>query len=116
MRPGGFEPPTNSLEGCCSIHLSYGRVLFDNNLTRGATRRVWLAARRRALLARRLDMVSILLHAHATLARSCDGGSSKLIRRQTCCGWLVECPPSHDRASVASACERQGITMHFTHT
>src|SRR2546430_12397418 len=71
MRPGGFEPPTNSLEGCCSIHLSYGRVLFDNNLTRGATRRVWLAARRRALLARRLDMVSILLHAHATLARSC---------------------------------------------
>ena len=25
MRPGGFEPPTNSLEGCCSIHLSYGR-------------------------------------------------------------------------------------------
>src|SRR2546422_190834 len=70
MRPGGFEPPTNSLEGCCSIHLSYGRVLFDNNLTRGAIRRVRLAARRRALLARRLDMVSILLHAHATLARS----------------------------------------------
>src|SRR6266576_355065 len=26
VRPGGFEPPTNSLEGCCSIHLSYGRV------------------------------------------------------------------------------------------
>src|SRR5205814_7977295 len=26
MRPGGFEPPTNSLEGCCSIHLSYGRA------------------------------------------------------------------------------------------
>src|SRR5437899_11077772 len=25
MRPGGFEPPTNSSEGCCSIHLSYGR-------------------------------------------------------------------------------------------
>src|SRR6266511_6288041 len=25
VRPGGFEPPTNSLEGCCSIHLSYGR-------------------------------------------------------------------------------------------
>jgi hypothetical protein len=22
--PGGFEPPTNSLEGCCSIRLSYG--------------------------------------------------------------------------------------------
>src|SRR6266487_3668453 len=27
MRPGGFEPPTNSLEGCCSIHLSYGRAM-----------------------------------------------------------------------------------------
>src|SRR5438132_2664785 len=27
MRPGGFEPPTNSLEGCCSIHLSYGRAI-----------------------------------------------------------------------------------------
>src|SRR5205823_13191903 len=27
MRPGGFEPPTNSLEGCCSIHLSYGRLI-----------------------------------------------------------------------------------------
>src|SRR5258705_6498948 len=25
VRPGGLEPPTNSLEGCCSIHLSYGR-------------------------------------------------------------------------------------------
>src|SRR5262245_60194846 len=25
MRPGGFEPPTHSLEGCCSIQLSYGR-------------------------------------------------------------------------------------------
>lgn len=22
--PGGLEPPTNSLEGCCSIQLSYG--------------------------------------------------------------------------------------------
>ncbi len=32
MRPGGFEPPTNSLEGCCSIHLSYGRVLSRKNL------------------------------------------------------------------------------------
>src|SRR5881398_3722680 len=74
MRPGGFEPPTNSLEGCCSIHLSYGRLSFDNNLTRGAIRRVRLAARSRALLARRLDMVSILRHAHATLVRSCDGG------------------------------------------
>ena len=26
-RPGGFEPPTKSLEGSCSIHLSYERVL-----------------------------------------------------------------------------------------
>ena len=32
MRPGGFEPPTNSLEGCCSIHLSYGRLLSRKNL------------------------------------------------------------------------------------
>src|SRR5438876_11998915 len=43
--------------------------------------RVRLAARSRALLARRLDIVSILLHAHATLARSCDGGHSSCIRR-----------------------------------
>src|SRR5213596_2934672 len=28
--PGGFEPPTNSLEGCCSIHLSYGRQRSTN--------------------------------------------------------------------------------------
>src|SRR5688572_31602779 len=28
MRPGGLEPPTNSLEGCCSIQLSYGRATF----------------------------------------------------------------------------------------
>ena len=32
MRPAGLEPATHSLEGCCSIHLSYGRVLLDNNL------------------------------------------------------------------------------------
>jgi hypothetical protein len=25
MRPAGLEPATHSLEGCCSIHLSYGR-------------------------------------------------------------------------------------------
>src|SRR5205807_2852884 len=31
MRPGGFEPPTNSLEGCCSIHLSYGRAAPPNS-------------------------------------------------------------------------------------
>ena len=24
--PGGFEPPTFSLEGCCSIQLSYGAL------------------------------------------------------------------------------------------
>jgi hypothetical protein len=27
MRPAGLEPATHSLEGCCSIHLSYGRVI-----------------------------------------------------------------------------------------
>jgi hypothetical protein len=26
MRPGGLEPPAHSLEGCCSIQLSYGRA------------------------------------------------------------------------------------------
>ncbi len=26
VRPGRFERPTHSLEGCCSIHLSYGRI------------------------------------------------------------------------------------------
>jgi hypothetical protein len=25
VRPAGFEPATHSLEGCCSIQLSYGR-------------------------------------------------------------------------------------------
>lgn len=25
-RPEGFEPPTTSLEGRCSIRLSYGRI------------------------------------------------------------------------------------------
>ncbi len=24
--PEGFEPPTHSLEGCCSIRLSYGQI------------------------------------------------------------------------------------------
>jgi hypothetical protein len=32
VRPAGFEPATHSLEGCCSIHLSYGRLLYGNNL------------------------------------------------------------------------------------
>ena len=31
MRPAGFEPATHSLEGCCSIQLSYGRYMVDNN-------------------------------------------------------------------------------------
>lgn len=26
VRPEGFEPPTKSLEGSCSVHLSYERV------------------------------------------------------------------------------------------
>ena len=39
MRPGGFEPPTNSLEGCCSIHLSYGRVASGHNLLYAAAKR-----------------------------------------------------------------------------
>src|SRR6266542_606055 len=42
VRPGGFEPPTNSLEGCCSIHLSYGRALFHNNLMRRGCWSSWL--------------------------------------------------------------------------
>ncbi len=25
--PSGFEPETHSLEGCCSIQLSYGTIL-----------------------------------------------------------------------------------------
>src|SRR5205085_8735745 len=37
VRPGGFEPPTNSLEGCCSIHLSYGRP----NVKLNAAGRFW---------------------------------------------------------------------------
>ena len=27
VRQEGFEPPTHSLEGCCSIHLSYWRFI-----------------------------------------------------------------------------------------
>lgn len=29
--PAGFEPATSSLEGCCSIHLSYGPVAAEND-------------------------------------------------------------------------------------
>src|SRR5687767_2463586 len=36
MRPGGFEPPTHSLEGCCSIHLSYGRSRTYNGSGRSS--------------------------------------------------------------------------------
>src|SRR5256714_311502 len=39
VRPGGFEPPTNSLEGCCSIHLSYGRRAVEKNLMHPAPHR-----------------------------------------------------------------------------
>lgn len=35
-RPGGFEPPAKSLEGSCSIHLSYGRVTRGNFSSRAA--------------------------------------------------------------------------------
>ena len=37
MRPAGFEPATHSLEGCCSIQLSYGRQTVDNNLRAGVS-------------------------------------------------------------------------------
>jgi hypothetical protein len=29
IRPAGFEPATHSLEGCCSIQLSYERIYRD---------------------------------------------------------------------------------------
>ena len=48
--PGGLEPPTFSLEGCCSIQLSYGASVADFCATardqyHGLGRRVnaWLA-------------------------------------------------------------------------
>jgi hypothetical protein len=31
VRPSGLEPLTYSLEGCCSIRLSYGRSSMNNN-------------------------------------------------------------------------------------
>ena len=40
MRPGGLEPPTNSLEGCCSIHLSYGRGSLRRKYYQGAAPRL----------------------------------------------------------------------------
>jgi hypothetical protein len=38
MRQEGLEPPTHSLEGCCSIHLSYWRFIVESgrpDLNRG---------------------------------------------------------------------------------
>ena len=32
VRPGGLEPPTDSLEGCCSIQLSYWRFTLAVSL------------------------------------------------------------------------------------
>ena len=32
VRPSGLEPLTYSLEGCCSIQLSYGRIPFFSKL------------------------------------------------------------------------------------
>ena len=37
--PAGFEPTTHSLEGCCSIQLSYGTILWPN-ITNYAKRRL----------------------------------------------------------------------------
>jgi hypothetical protein len=34
--PGGLEPPTFSLEGCCSIRLSYGAHCRNIALVRAA--------------------------------------------------------------------------------
>ena len=34
VSPGGFEPPAHSLEGCCSIQLSYGPTLVRMTTTR----------------------------------------------------------------------------------
>ena len=31
-RPGRIERPTHSLEGCCSIQLSYGRIVTDREI------------------------------------------------------------------------------------
>ncbi len=33
--PEGIEPPTHSLEGCCSIQLSYGQIGFNKNYSKG---------------------------------------------------------------------------------
>ena len=36
--PSGFEPETHSLEGCCSIQLSYGTIIFMLLLPKAAQR------------------------------------------------------------------------------
>jgi hypothetical protein len=38
-RQEGIEPPTHSLEGCCSIQLSYWRFI-DNGAARGRGARI----------------------------------------------------------------------------
>ncbi len=42
VRPEGIEPPTKSLEGSCSIRLSYERTLAENCRQTGHVRRVLL--------------------------------------------------------------------------
>ena len=32
VAPEGFEPSTHSLEGCCSIQLSYGTIPFEKGV------------------------------------------------------------------------------------
>lgn len=54
-RPAGFEPATYSLEGCCSIQLSYGREERQNSNSAGepANHRVIVQERRMATSFRR---------------------------------------------------------------
>ena len=37
----GFEPETHSLEGCCSIQLSYQTLAFGNKVAMNVARRHW---------------------------------------------------------------------------
>ena len=46
MRQEGFEPPTRSLEGCCSIHLSYWRQRDRCGESRSPVRREMVGAGR----------------------------------------------------------------------
>jgi hypothetical protein len=45
--PEGIEPPTHSLEGCCSIQLSYGQSLIRNfrNYKENRPANQWIAGR-----------------------------------------------------------------------